>query len=482
MSDPLDSAGRARVSTGIEGLDRVLRGGLLAGRTYLVAGAPGTGKTTLALQFLLAGRDEGRGLVYVTLSQSEAELRQIAASHGLDMASVTVIEAFAAEIADLGETQTVLHSSEEELQAMMERLETIVAEHRPSRLVIDSLSEVRLISTSELRFRRRIGALKTYLGENDATTLLLDGLDAPGTTRATELLVQGALHLDWTAPDYGVTYRRVMVSKMRSDDFAEGWHDLAIETGGLAVHPRLASHEATAPLGPDWSLRSNIPALDELMGGGFAGNGTTLILGHTGTGKSVLCTQFLHATARRGIAGAAFLFEEMERDFRARARALSIPVDDAAIHLAHVDPSEASPGQLFERVLAEVDRGARLIVIDSMSGFFHALPEAPAIMAQFVTFLNVLKKRGVATVLTLNLRGLSDTGAVSEIELSLVTDNIVHIRQLEAESRIQRTVAVVKKRYGPHRREIRAFDIEPEGVSVAPIAGGKAPDEARGGA
>jgi circadian clock protein KaiC len=460
-----------RVATGVAGLDSVLQGGLPEGHVYLVEGAPGTGKTTLGLQFLLAARDAGakRGLLYITLSQTDEELKRIALSHGFDLTGITIVDLLASEIRDAETAQSVLHTSEEELTSLMHAIEHAVEEHDPERIVLDGLSEMRLISSSLLRFRRSLLGLKIRMSEKRATVLVIDGFDEPETTKTAELLAHGAIRMDWTAPDYGVTHRRIQIAKMRGASFVEGFHDLRIETGGLHVSPRLAPRAEPVEI-EDWVLNSGIEDLDDLLGGGLPGNGTTLISGSTGAGKSILCTLFAHRTVERDHRVSVFLFEEMPEDFIARAEALSLNLGGEtpkACNFIHIDPAELSPGEVFDRIVREVEAGSRLIVLDSLTGFFHALPEGSGTMVQFNAILNYLKRQKVAVLMTRNTSGALDAPPTTDLDVSFVADNLILLRQYEADGQVERAVTVAKKRYGKHSREVRLLEISEDGLSLS---------------
>lgn len=468
-----------RVETGVAGLDSILFGGLPEGHVYLIEGAPGTGKTTLGLQFLMAGRRAGasRGLLYITLSQTAVELERIAEAHGLDLAGVTIVDLLASEIREAQTAQSILQTSEEELYTLMQAIEAAVEEHDPERIVLDGLSELRLISSSLLRFRRSLLSLKIRMSEKRATVLLIDGLDEPEMTRTAELLAHGAIRMDWTAPAYGVTHRRVQVAKMRGAAFVEGFHDLRIETGGLHVSPRLVPKTIDAAVA-DWQVRSGVAAFDELLGGGLPCNGTTLVSGSTGAGKSVLCTLFARHTIERGHRASIFLFEEMAEDFLVRSRALGLSLDDAAApgrcDLVHIDPAELSPGEVFDRILKEVANGTRLVVLDSLTGFFHALPEGRGMLVQFNAILNYLKRRKIAVLMTRNTAGAFDEAQAIGLDVSFVADNLIVLRRFNVEGRTERAVRVAKKRYGPHSSDMRRFEIGEGGVSLKPREGATA--------
>ncbi|WP_088652557.1 ATPase domain-containing protein [Marinibacterium profundimaris] len=465
------------LGTGVEGFDDILNGGLPAGHVYMVSGAPGTGKTTLGLQFLLAGRAAGssRGMLYLTLSQTAEELRGVARSHGFDLSGINIVDLLADEIRDIGNAQSVLHSSEEELAGLITAIETAVATHDPERIVIDGLSEIRLVSSSLLRFRRSLLGLKVRLSERETTVMMIDGFDDEDMTKTAELIAHGAIRMDWQAPDYGVAHRRVQVIKMRGAAFVEGFHDMRIATGGLEVSPRLVPPSQPVDI-DDWELRSGVEALDDLCGGGLPGNGTTLISGSTGAGKSILCTIYARQTALRGHRASVFLFEEMQEDFVKRSRSLNMGLDEPEIaercKLVHIDPAELSPGEVFDRIVHEVEAGTRLVILDSLTGFFHALPEGRGMLVQFNAILNYLKRQKVAVLMTRNISGTGpEEASTMDLDVSFVADNLIRMRQIQTGGQIERVISVAKKRYGAHSREVRRMRIEAGGVTLEAYAG-----------
>lgn len=469
----MDAPARERDATGVAGLDHILGGGLPAGHLYLLEGRPGTGKTTLALEFLLAGSGEEGPPLYITLSQTAKELDSIARSHGFDLSGIEVAELKTGGDDGQGAEQTVLQTAEMELFSLLKQIEEKVKEVRPSRVVVDSLAELRLVSTSLLRFKRSILALRRKLAVHGATTLIIDGIDEGERVGSVQPIVHGVIELDRRMPDYGIMQRRVSILKLRGVSFSEGWHDMSIRTGGLSVHPRQRSIKEQPDI-ERWTLKSGDETLDELFGGGLPGNGTTLLTGGTGAGKSVLSTLFLHETARRGYGAAGFLLEEMTEDFVERARDIGLDPEDEALggrmRLAHLDPSETTQGALFDMIMAEAEAGARLIVVDSLTGFTRALTAGNEVMPQFSALLNALKRLKVATIMTLN--DDRHTKRVAEsLDMSFLADNVVRLGLFQRDGRIGRSIWVGKKRYGPHSRAVRELEIASGGVVISPIEG-----------
>src|SRR5688500_14401896 len=366
------------VETGIEGLDTILRGGLPRDRIYLVDGDPGTGKTTLAMQFLIAGRDAGEKGLYVTLSETATELKAVAASHGFDLAEITLHELISSEAAVLPENQyTVFHPSEVELGATTKAIMDVIDQLRPHRVVFDSLSEMRLLARDALRYRRQILALKQLFVGRGLTVLLLDDCTSGDNDLQLHSLANGVIHLEQTAPEYGVARRRLRVVKVRGVPFEAGYHDMAIQTGGLAVFPR-GSRSTGAPAARA-IFASGASEPGARLGGGRDRGTTVLMRGPAGVGKSAIGTQYALAAASKGERAAVYLFDESPETYRWRADGLNCSVDsylaDGRIELEAIDPATISPGEFAHRVKHAVDDGATLVVIDSLNGYLNAMPE-----------------------------------------------------------------------------------------------------------
>lgn len=473
------TAGRRLVPTGVQGLDDVLNGGLPKGHVYLLEGAPGTGKTTLGLQFLISGRDAGERLLYVTLSQSRQELLDIAASHGMNLDGIDVVELSATRLAEnTARRQTVLQTADVELESLVRAVETLVEEYRPDRLVFDSLTEVQLLSNTSLRYRREFLGLKEMLADRGITTLTIGTTDDDAPQRATHALAHGVILLSWRLPKYGATYRRLAVTKIRGHAFVEGHHDFAIITGGIEVYPRLRPSSVECDRTPP-VLTSGVAELDSLLADGMEGGTTCLIAGHAGTGKSTLATTYAHAAARQGRKSALFLFEERPAIFVDRARSLSMPLDDPAmaglIDVRRVDPGEISLGRLFQQMAQAADDGADMIVIDSLTGLQATVPEEVELIPQIHALLNHLGRRKVLCLITVNMSGLLGEQPLKEVDMSLMADTILLLRQYEGGSAIRRTLSLIKRRYGAHDSYIRAFSISSAGISVERVPEGVHP-------
>jgi circadian clock protein KaiC len=470
-----NQAAGQHATSGIAGLDNILRGGFPRNCMLLIAGTPGTGKTTLAMQFLLEGIARDETCLYVTLSETRSEIEKVAASHGWDLSKLHITELVPSERNLSAESLlTVFSPSELELGETTEALIAAADHHRPQRLVIDSLSELRLIAQNPVRYRRQILALKQYFSGRDCTILLLD--DRPGgpETDHVQTVAHGVIVLEQLVNQYGAERRRLHVEKMRGVPFRGGFHDFAIRAGGLDVFPRLVASEHSNDF-VEHDLPSGNAQLDALLGGGLPAGTSTLLLGPAGTGKSTLATQFAAAAAMRGERAALFIFDENLGTFRSRSRKLGMPVETAvgngSMVLQQIDPSELSQGQFTSivRRAVEGDGGtsarAKLIVIDSLNGYLHAMPEEKFVTAQLHELLAYLGQQGVATILTLTQAGM--VGSMSApIDTTYLADNVVLFRFFEAGGWVRRAISVVKKRNGYHERTIREIDMNERGVVI----------------
>lgn len=464
-----------RVSTGIAGLDAVLQGGLPAGRTYLVQGEPGVGKTTLAMQFLLEGAKAGEKGIYVALSESHAELRDIALSHGWDLSGIEILELHATEESLKAEAQyTFFHPSEIELSETTELILAAVEKASPLRVVFDSLSEMRLLARDSLRYRRQLLSLKQYFTERGCTVLLLDvhtsHPEAPRDEFKLETLAHGFFQLEQRSPEYGVQRRRLKVGKLRGLRFQEGYHDYRIVRGGLEVFPRLTAsdHLAVATREP---LRCGIPELDELVGGGLDRGATTMILGPAGVGKSTIATVFLRAALERGERCAAFVFDESPQNWFKRNLALGMPLDDhiasGALRLLQIDPAALSPGEFAHQVReAVVAHDVSVVLVDSMNGYRYAMPNEEFLTLHLHELFTFLDQRGVVSMVVVAQHGFLGEGVEEPLHISYLADGVLLLRYFEAYGSVRKALAMVKKRTGSHEKAIRELVIQPGGVSV----------------
>jgi len=457
--------------TGIEGLDDVLAGGLTRDRLYVLEGAPGAGKTTVALQFLMEGARQGESVLYVTLSETEDELRGIAESHGWDLTGVHVREMLpVADALKPDEQYTMFHPSEVELSETTQRILRDVEALSPRRIVFDSLSELRLLSGGSLRYRRQILALKQFFVGRDCTVLLLDDMTPANGDQQVQSIAHAVIRLEQSHSDYGAVRRRAVVIKYRGTDFRGGYHDYKIVRGGLRVFPRLVAAEHMAPVLQE-RLPSGIDSLDSLMGGGLEKGTSTLFVGAPGTGKSSLAVQFALAAAQRGERSAFFVFDESINTLCTRCAGMGMDIrthiDSGLVRLRQVDPGEMSPGELVSLIREAVEEfGAQFVVLDSLNGYLNAMPDERFLIVQLHELLTYLGQAGVATLLVGAHHGLIGTQMQAPVDASYLADAIVMLRYYEAEGEVRQAISVVKKRGGRHERSIRAFTMDQGGVHV----------------
>ena len=469
---PAGAGGGDQALTGILGLDDVLAGGLPRNRLYLVEGTPGTGKTTLALQFLLEGQRRGERGMYITLSETADELRASAATHGWSLDSITVVELVPE--ADLGaeQEQTLLHPAEFELGETTGRILEQIEQERPARLVLDSLSELRLLAQTALRYRRQVLALKHRFTNHGCTVLLLDDQTAESRDLQLHSLVHGVITLEQSSSIYGAERRSLRVVKLRGVRFRGGHHDYAIETGGLAVYPRLVAPEHRDGFSPV-PVGTGNAELDALMGGGVVPGTSTLVMGPTGTGKTSTATRCVLAALERGEPAAVFMFDEGLGTFFARSASLGMDLrphlDTGLLQVRQIEPAELSPGEFvhYVRRAVEVD-GVRAVLIDSLNGYLHAMPNEQYLPLQMHELLRYLSQHSVTTLLILGQHGLvSEVG--SDVDLSYLSDTIILMRFFEAAGAVRRGLSVVKTRTSNHEPTIREFSLGPTGLAIGAV-------------
>ena len=463
-----------RASTGIAGLDEILGGGLPAHHLYLLDGEPGTGKTTLALQFLLAGAKLGARGMYVTLSESRAELEEVAASHGWSLEAIEVFE-LSSQDAVVDESYTLFHPAEIELQQTIDAVLAAVDRANASLVVLDSLSEMRLLARDPLRFRRQVLALKQYFASRACTVLMLDDKTAPEGDLQLQSLAHGVISLEHMAQDFGAERRRLQVLKLRGLRFRGGYHDFRIRTGGLAVFPRIRI--SNPPDNPASTLLSSgATAVDRLLGGGLREGTSLLITGPAGTGKSTLASQYACAAVERGERVRFFIFDERLSTFRARSHGLGLdldePIADKRLCLQQVEPTEFSPGEFAHEVMRAVEEdGVRMIIIDSLNGYLQSMPEERLLPIQVHELLSYLGARGVTSILTLVQRGVFGSPVDEAAEISYLADAVVLLRYFEVGGAVRQAMSVVKNRTGDHERTIREVRVQHGGVHVGrPLA------------
>ncbi|HKH71917.1 MAG TPA: ATPase domain-containing protein [Vicinamibacterales bacterium] len=453
------------ISSGIAGLDDVLNGGFRRNRCYLIEGVPGSGKTTLALQFMRASASRGEPVLYVTLSETIEELRAAAESHGWSLDGVTLREIMPTEEAlDPGEASTMFHLSEVELAATTQQVLADVESLRPTSVVIDSLSELRLLAGSGLRYRRQILALKQYFNKRGCTVMLLDDLTATDQETHIQSIAHGVILLEQLNPEYGNDRRRLRVRKYRGVAFRGGYHDYAIRTGGIEVYPRLVAAEYRTSAARQ-KFASGITELDSLLGGGIEQGTSTLIVGAAGTGKSTLAAQFVAAAAARGQKSAFYAFDESPVTLTSRTQELGIDLSSAvekgAVAIRQVDPGELSPGEMTHAIRVAVERDdVKLIVIDSLNGYLNSMPEERFLSIQLHELLTYLGQRNVATILVAAHSGLIGSQMSSPVDASYLADAVVLMRYFEARGEVRQALSVMKKRGSRHERTIREFGFD----------------------
>lgn len=461
------------VPTGIEGLDIILCGGFSRERVHLIEGAPGSGKTTLGLQFLLDGANRGERGLYITLSESKKELYAVAASHGWSLDGITIFELVPRELSlDPKQKQTVVYSSDLELGETIRTVLQEVENLKPQRIVFDSLSEIRLLAQSSLRYRRQVLALKHYFAEHACTVLLLDDLTSEGDDLNLHSISHGVVRMEQIAVQYGSERRRLRVFKMRGSAFRGGFHDLRIRKGGVTVYPRLVASEHHRDFKNDEAATTGIAALDQLLGGGLDRGTSTLVMGPAGSGKSSLVFQSLKTALDRGEKAVVFSFDETRRILLKRTAGMGIDLNqhlsEGRLKLYQIDPAELSPGELVGRVREAVEDGeVAFVALDSLSGFLNSMPEEHFMLLQMHELLTYLNQQGVITILVLAQHGL--VGPMqSPVDLTYLSDTVLLLRYFEAQGEIRRAISVMKKRTGRHERSIREYHIDNSGIRVGP--------------
>ncbi len=465
-----------KAAFGVHGLDDVTCGGLARGRLFLLEGNPGTGKTTIATQFLMAGAAAGERALYITLSETEDELRIGAASHGWTLDGIDIFELVPPEsLLDEEQQQSLLYSSDLELGETTKRIFEVFEKVKPQRVVLDSLSEIRLLAQSSLRYRRQILALKHFFSRSGATVLLLDDLSTDTNERTMHSIAHGVIRLEELSPSYGAERRRLRIIKYRGQKYRGGYHDFVIETGGVRVFPRLVAAEHKTTFKRE-ILASDSKELNALLGGGVERGSSVLILGPAGTGKSLLALTFVVGAVERGERAAMFVFDEELGLLIERARGLGIDlqtmVDKEQLIIEQVDAAELTPGELSARVRHCVEEhSARTVVIDSLNGYQAAMPEEQALILHMHELLQYLNRQGASTFLTVAQHGLvGDMKA--PVDVTYLADTVLLLRYFEVLGRVRRAVSVIKKRTGAHEDTIREFRIDSRGITLGePLTG-----------
>lgn len=452
-------------------MDDILKGGFLAHRLYLIEGAPGAGKTTLATQFLLDGVARGEHCLYLTLSETKEEFAASAASHGWTLDGIEVIE-LGSEEKDLSpdEHLTMYSPSEVELSETTRVVLEAVQRSNPRRIVFDSLSEMRLLAQSSLRYRRQILALKQFFIGRKCTVLLLDDCTAEGADLQLQSIAHGVIGMEQASPLYGAERRRMIVKKMRGSGFRGGYHDMLIQKGGVVIFPRLVSAEHAHRYERS-QIKSGVARLDALLGGGPDRGTSTLLIGPAGSGKSTIAVQYAAAAAARGEHAALFTFDESVDTLRRRTSSLGIRfeegLDAGMVSIRQIDPGQLSPGEFIHLARESVEqRGARVVVIDSLNSYLNAMPDERFLTVQMHELLSYLSRRGVTTFLVVAQHGL--VGAMqSPVDASYLADSVVLFRFFEAGGTVRKAMAVVKKRSGSHESAIRELCLGPDGIGLS---------------
>lgn len=463
-------AGVPQVSTGIAGLDFILQGGLPQGRTYVVQGDPGVGKTTLGLQFVLAGVAVGERVLYVTISQTTAELTEIAHSHGWSLQRVDVLELSRTSVREqLAQRQTILRSEDLELSETTLAIQQAISETAPSRLVFDSIGAIRVLAGGmSARYRQEINLLLQILAESEITALILDDMPAEANDIQFQTLAHGVIKLLYDSYAYA-DIRTLRVLKMRGLQYMGGTHSFEVHPQGIKLFPRLQS---TARDDYDeWRvLKSGVEELDEMLGGGLELGTSCLVVGATGTGKSSLATLYLYAALQAGERGAAFLFDERVATFLRRAASLNMDLrpylKEGQLVLKEIDTGQYSASEFGQTTRDVVDQGVSVILIDSLTGYYHAMKQEEILLSQMHEILAYLSRRGVLSLLVVAQHNALPEKASPELNLSYMADTLLLLRLFEAGAEVRKAIAVRKKRHSDHEKQIREFMLTPTGIQV----------------
>ena len=470
-SKKIDAHADARVSTGCDGLDKILNGGFPRGRLYLVEGDPGAGKNTLALQFTREGVSKSERTLYITLSESRADLSHAAQSHGLSIENIEIVELLPNEGDLLPEQQyTVFHPAEVELNDRMQRIVKEIQRVRPERLVIDALSELRMLAKDPLRYRRQILSLKDFMAGQECTVLLLDDRSSRDPDLQLHSVVHGVVSMDKVPREYGKTRRQMEIVKLRGTAYHEGFHDYAIVTGGVVVFPRLVAADSRSDQPPE-PVSSGIAELDALTGGGLDRGTSTLLIGPAGCGKTSIAVQWSVTAAKRGESCVLFSFEEAPSTMMMRAAGLGIDlrphVASGKIVIERIDPAEMSPGELVAKVQQHVENAnVRMVVLDSLNGYLQSMPGEQFLAVHLHELLAYLGNHGVLTLMVLAQAGTIGWPLQSAVDVSYLADNILLLRYFENKGEVCQAISTIKRRSGSHEHAIRELKLGPDRIRI----------------
>jgi circadian clock protein KaiC len=473
MTRPQNSSTQSFLSSGIAGLDDILRGGFTRDRLYLLEGSPGSGKTTLALQFLVQGAKEGEPVLYITLSETAVELRAVAAAHGWTLEGIHIHEVLPSEsILDPDEQYSIFHPSDVEMGATTRDILSVVEKVQPVRVVLDSLSELQLLAGNPLIYRRQVLAFKQFFASRSCTTMLLDDRTASDGDLQVRSIAHGVIALDRMATDYGGIRRRMEIVKYRGIAFREGLHDYKIQHGGIVIYPRLIAAETRENVHPN-QFGSGLEQLDLLLGGGLEEGSSTLIAGPPGCGKSTLAAQLVSSCLQQQKPAAMFLFEESASNLLNRAESVGMKLRDnmanGRLTVRQIDPAQLTPGEFVHVVCRAADDGAKVIVIDSLNGFLQAMPNEKLLATHMHELLTYLGQRGVVTLLIGVQQGMIGGAMSTTVDASYLADNVILLRYFEAVGEVQQAISVFKKRGSEHERTIRRMTIGKQGIQIGPV-------------
>ena len=456
-----------KAATGITGLDAILAGGLPGGELHLIQGGSGTGKTTIGLQFLLEGAARGEKVLFITFAQTEATLRRVAASHGWSLDGVDVQELTGAQAVHDKVEQTLFHTADVELGETTDSIFAAVDRLQPDRVVFDSVTSLRLLAGDALRYRRQLLTVRQFFAGRPSTVLLLDS-EEPDI--ALEDTMYGVIRVERQAPEYGDVRRRLLVAKMCGMAFNGGYHNFRLRKGGLDVFPRIRPQEKADVVSAD-VMTSGVAGLDTLLSGGLDAGTACLVIGPTGTGKTSVSTLYAYEAARQGKRVALFCFDERPETLLARSEGLGMNlrdlVADGVISIKQISTSELSPGEFSQLVRAAVEEEqARVVLMDSLTGYFHSMPQEEALLSQMHDLLTFLSSRGVLSILVVSQHGLIGQGVQGPLDVSYMADTVILLRHFEAAGSVRKAISVIKKRTGPHETTIRELKLAAGGIEV----------------